>query len=231
MARSRGNAALFPQPRRFVQILTRLALAGVLSGCVAAAPGADGSGLSSASAKPAPGKVTVAGGAVSIAGPAGYCIDSSASRDGADGAFVLLGSCASLSGSASRKQPQNPAVLTATVVAGPGDDTAFAASFPAMAKFLSSSVGRAALSRSGKAESVQIAQIASVRDVLYIRASDTAEARGQGVEAEYWRALMMVKGRIVTLSALGLRDLPLEPGVKRSLLEAFVARVRVVNGG
>lgn len=100
-----------------------------------------------------------------------------------------------------------------------------------MAKFLSSSVGRAALSRSGKAESVQIAQIASVRDVLYIRASDTAEARGQGVEAEYWRALMMVKGRIVTLSALGLRDLPLEPGVKRSLLEAFVARVRVVNGG
>lgn len=206
-----------------------LALAGVLAGCEAALS-AGGSG-SARSAKSAPARMVVADGALVIAGPAGYCVDTTASHDGAGGAFVLLGSCASLSGSAASRTPANPAILTASVFAGSGDDAAFAASFPAMARFLSSDAGRAALSRSGQAQSVVIAQITSANAVMLIRASDRAPAKGQDVEAEYWRALMSVKGQIVTLSVLGLRDLPLNAEVKRQLLEAFVAKVRAANRG
>ena len=203
-------------------------LAGLLAGCEAGVSGGSGTARS---AKSVPARMVVAGGALVIAGPVGYCVDTTASHDGAGGAFVLLGSCASLSGSAANRKPANPAILTASVFAGSGDDAAFAASFPAMAKFLSSSAGRQALSRSGQAQSVAIAQITSADDVMYIRASDRAAATGQDVEAEYWRALMSVKGQIVTLSVLGLRDMPLNTQVKRQLLEAFVAKVRATNRG
>ena len=66
---------------------------------------------------------------------------------------------------------------------------------------------------------------------MYIRASDRAAAKGQEVETEYWRALMSLNGEIITLSVLGLRDLPMKSEVKRQLLESFVARVRAANGG
>ena len=216
--------------RRLLRIVTQalggIAVAVLFAGCVAGVPGSTGP-----STKAAPTKMALAGGAVIISGPPGYCVDTSASQDSANGAFVLLGSCASLSASPSGRKPQNPAILTASVFAGSGDDAAFAASFPAMAKFLSSSAGRAALSRSGQANSVQIAQITSVKDVMYIRASDRAAAKGEEVETEYWRALMSLNGKIITLSVLGLRDLPMKSDAKRQLLEGFVARVRVANGG
>lgn len=210
------------------QALGRMAVFALLAGCVAGVPGDIGAGRAT---KAAPTTMALASGTVIITGPSGYCVDTSASRDNARGAFVLLGSCASLTASPSGRKPQNPAILTASVVAGSGDDAAFAASFPAMARFLSSSAGRAALSRSGQASSVQIVQITSVKDVMYIRASDRAAAKGQEVETEYWRALMSLNGKIITLSVLGLRNLPMKPDAKRRLLESFVARVRAANNG
>ena len=89
----------------------------------------------------------------------------------------------------------------------------------------------AALSRSGNAASVQIVQIGSAGEVMTIRATDTAAAPGQNVEPEYWRALLTMRGQIVTLTVLGLKDKPLSADVKRSLLDAFIARVRAVNAG
>jgi hypothetical protein len=65
---------------------------------------------------------------------------------------------------------------------------------------------------------------------MYIRARDGAVAPGQEVEPEYWRALMSIKGQVVTLSVLGLREKTLSPDVKLRLLKDFVARMRVANG-
>ena len=98
-----------------------------------------------------------------------------------------------------------------------------------MAKFLGSPAGRAALSRSGKAASLTIAEISSAGKVMYIRASDSAPAPGQEVEQEYWRALLAVRGQIVTLSVLGLKASPMSSADKRALLEQFVARVQAAN--
>jgi hypothetical protein len=173
--------------------------------------------------------MAVAGGAVTVGGPSGYCVDPGASREGPGGAFVLLGSCASISGSFTALSPRRPGILTASVAPGSGDET-FAAAFPSMARFLASPAGRAALSRTGKAETVEIVTITSAGDVMYVHARDAAPAPGQEVEADYWRALMAVNGQIVTLSVLGLRDRPVPPEAKLALLESFVKKVRALNG-
>lgn len=200
----------------------------LLSGCVVTS---DGGSAAASPAKAVPTRVAVVGGTVKVAGPAGYCIDTSASRFGKTSAFVLLGSCTSLTGSLHGKKLKDPAILTATVSAGPGTDTPFAATFDAMAKFLASPAGRAALSRSGKASTVKIVKISALDAVMLIHATDTSSATGQEVEADYWRALMQVKGKIVTLTVLGLKKRPVPTEVKHALLRAFIQQMRTVNGG
>ncbi|AMY71918.1 hypothetical protein AKL17_4708 [Frigidibacter mobilis] len=65
----------------------------------------------------APLRVTVDGRAIVVTGPPGYCVDRGASREGPEGAFVLLGSCAALGGG--RAVPKDvPAVLIATIASG-----------------------------------------------------------------------------------------------------------------
>lgn len=187
-----------------------------LQGCV------EGSG-----GRPAPQSVRVADGQLTLSGPEGFCVDTAESRTGKRGSFVLFGSCASLSGSPFAARPQDPAILTATVVGETG--AGFDARSPQLASFLGSARGRAAVSRSGKAASVRILGLSAADNVLYIRLSDSAPAAGQSVEAEYWRALLAVGPRIISLSVLGLQSKPLPSAKKRAILERFVARVRSAN--
>lgn len=178
---------------------------------------------------PAPTKMQVAKGAVTIAGPNGYCVDTETSRDTDEGAFVLMGSCASISQSFFGLKPKKPAVLTAAVAPGHQDKAEFVASFPATAKFLGSKAGRAALSRTGKANTVRILQITSMDDVMFIHATDSAAEQTREVDPEYWRALTTVNGKIVTLTVLGVQGMPLESDAKRTLLDEFVLRVRSLS--
>ncbi len=179
----------------------------------------------------APRAVAVAGGAVVATGPSGYCVDRTASRGGAEGSFVLFGTCAALSGSAAAGQPGKPAVLTASVAPGAADEAAFVASFPAMARFFASDAGRAALSRAGKAATVQVGTVSSRDGVLYLSLTDTAAQRGKTVEPDYWRAILQLRGHLVTLSVMSLADRPLVPAEKRQILDAFVGRMRAANAG
>ncbi len=168
-----------------------------------------------------PDQVAVAGGAVSVAGPNGFCVDTAASRSGSLKAFVLFLPCA---------KATEPAILTASVLTGGPADQPSAVVLPAMAAFFRSDAGRAALSRSGRAHDVRITDMRSVGPVLYLRLSDRSAAQSQPVDPDYWRAVMLVKGRIVTLSVLALAERPLNPDARRRLLETFVARVRRANG-
>lgn len=193
-------------------------LAATLSGCVATAPGGGGTRA-----------VAVAGGAVTATGPQGYCIDRSATRDGASGAFVLLASCASLTGSRAAGQPQRPAILTVSVGAPAAAGTDIAAALPGMAGFFQSPPGRAALSRTGQAASVTVERVSSAGGVLYIRLTDRALSEGQAVEPGYWRALTGIRGRIVTLAVLSPLRQPLGAAEQRAVLDQFVARMRAAN--
>lgn len=172
--------------------------------------------------------LVVSDGAVTVTAPQGYCIDRSASRDGAEGAFVLIGTCAALSGALSAGQPVKPAVLTASVLTGAPAE-GIAGILPEMSGFFATEAGRAALSRSGEADSVDLLQAVSQGDTLYLRVSDRSAAEAP-VEPEYWRAVLALRGRMVTLSSLSLAKFPLTQEEKRSVLEQFVSRMRAANG-
>lgn len=192
------------------------ALALALAGCVA-------TGTSGTRA------VTVSSGAVTVAGPPGYCIDRAAARDGASGAFVLFGTCAALTGSRAAGQPARPAVLTASVGRPAAEGTNLVANLPALSAFFKSTPGRAALSGSGDAATVKVEKVSQSGDVLYIRLSDSAAAAGQAVEPGQWRALTAFRGRIVTLAVLSPASAPLSSAEQRAVLDQFVARMRRAN--
>lgn len=183
---------------------------------------------SAASARPVPRALSLLNGGIVIAAPAGYCIDMTVLRSEVDNAFVLLVGCAGLEGKG--QQARQTAVLTATVTVPAAPAAPLAPTFPAMATFLQSEPGRAALSRVGNARTVRVVSVSAADDVLYVRAADAAaQAWGQPVEQDYWRAIFETKGKYVTLTALGLKDQPLGATEKRRLLEAFVRAVRRAN--
>ncbi|MCV2867849.1 cation transport ATPase [Defluviimonas sp. WL0002] len=175
----------------------------------------------------APRKVAVSDGSVVISGPSGYCVDSRSLRDGQDSAFVLLGTCAALNGTG--RGPRSRAILTATVLLGAPPGENLKEEFLRMADFFVTEAGRKALSRSGDARSVRVTKIVAAGDVLYILVEDRSPFAGYPVEPEYWRAIFARKGRMISLSVLGLADAPLDQGAKRGLLNKFVSRVEAAN--
>lgn len=200
-----------------------LALCLVLAGCdgVVVAP------VSEPSSPAAPRRIGVSNRAVVISGPEGYCIDKAAARDGAAGAFVLLGSCAALAQSAAAGQPVVPAVLTASV--SPPGAQPVAAQLPVLNSYFLSAEGRAALSRSGRAQSVTVAQAWGSGGVFYLVAQDSSPSGSQRLQTTFWRAVFDAKGRIVTLNVAGLKTQPLSPEAGRATLEAFVRQVQREN--
>lgn len=205
-------------PRRVAILAAVIAL----SGCMEDVPQA-------ASAE-APSRVVVADGTVIVAGPDGYCVDLEASRDASAGAFVVLGSCAAIAGNPALPQPQRPAVLTATV-SGPGGGAPVSDSLPALDSYFRSDAGRAALARSGRAENVTILQGFS-RDGAYIlRLRDVSGFSGPALEPDYWRAVVDVGDRIVTLSVLAPRGKAHTAEEGLAILTAYLRRIRAENRG
>jgi hypothetical protein len=175
-------------------------------------------------------RATVAGGAVTLAAPRGYCVDASALRDGTRGAFALFGSCAALAPGPFAPEPKPLAVLSAAVSAPrAGAVPALEGSADRMKAFLTSSAGRRALSRDNDAESVRILRTRFEDGVFYIRLRDTGTTVGPRVAPEYWRALLDIDQRMVTLSVLALEDAPLDEAAGEAVIRGFVASVRAAN--
>ncbi|MDE3028815.1 MAG: hypothetical protein KGH84_10490 [Paracoccaceae bacterium] len=176
----------------------------------------------------APQTMSVADGAVVIAGPTGFCVDPDASHDNATGAFVLLGSCASIAQSAQAGHPTIRAVLTAAVSAGSHGAT-IASNEKKLASFFRAPQGRAALSRSGKASTVKVLSSGVRNGVFMIHARDVSAFPGQSVSPDYWRALFDLNGHIVTLSVIGVPQAPFTDRAALSTLQAFVQQTRAAS--
>jgi hypothetical protein len=183
-----------------------LALIGLLFACDVA-PG--GFGL--------PGQtrsMSVLGGAMQVAAPMGYCVDKQSARQQADSAVVLIGRC-------SDRSQQPPAVISATIGVA-GSAGVLAGGDAALAEFFRSTGGRAALSRTGNAEAVQILDVGNLDGAfaLHIAEADVGD---------YWRAVLGLSGRLVTLSVQGPSGAELDPSVGRQLLGATIAAMRSAN--
>ena len=212
-----------------VRPLCRLAILSALialPGCLAnsdVSMGTGGIGFSRA----APEKISVAGRSVIVAGPPGYCIDRSATKDSATGAFVLLGSCSLIANSPPKAATVPPALLTASV--SPSNSTVVAASTDQLAAFFRSGPGRAALARDGRAASVSILKTQRRGDALYLHARDTSSDTVGGLAPDYWRGIFDLGDRLVTVSVIGFADRPLSHDDSVSTLDAFAARIRSEN--
>lgn len=196
----------------------------VLAGCF---EGFGGFGFGPA-AGDAPELAEVTAAEIAVAGPRGYCIDPVGTRENETSAFVLLGSCAALNGSARAAHPDRLAVLTATVSVG-SDGPSVADTLAELAAFFETPQGRAGLSRSGAANSVTLLDSRSRDGVLYLRVADTSPFSGPPVADSYVRAIFDVGPHLVTLSVVPLADPALDGDAARALLDEFVRRVRREN--
>lgn len=210
---------------RRAAFIAALAAAALGAGCMDGAEVTMGTG---AGFVPRPaGAVTVAGGAVTIAGPAGYCIDTAASRDGGQGAFVLLASCAAIGNRAAFGRPRAVALLTATVSA----DAAVPAGLTveALKTLTSTPTGRGALARDGNASSVAVLAAREAPGALFLHLRDTSQGGAAGLGRDYWRGLFAVAGHVVTITVNSFDGRALTPAAGFATLDAFAARIRAEN--
>lgn len=150
------------------------------------ATGADGMALrESPEAKPLSSRVLTElplyGGNLVIGAPEGYCLDGSSLRRGAQGSFVLIASCETLSGKPGR--PVDPAVMTVSAsprrLGAEQPEAADIAASMAPAKVLASEDG----------DGISLVRLASGGDAVL-----------PGGDPRYWRAAMLINGHVVSLA-------------------------------
>lgn len=159
-------------------------------------------------------QVTVLGGEITVKAPQFYCVSEQSSRSSADTAVVLIGRCAE-NGSVAA------AVLTVTIGRFASGGVMLAGA-EKLREFLRSPAGRKALARTGRAGDVAVLQSGVVDGTLMLHLNDR-------VAGEYWRAIIGIKGRLVTISASGAGGSPLVPQDGQRLVEETVAALIRAN--
>lgn len=159
-------------------------------------------------------QLAVLDGTIQVASPSGYCVDKASARQQDDGAVVLIGRCSAGS--------QLPAALISVTIGGVASASVLADGGAALAAYFQTSQGRAALSQSGRAETVQVAQTETVDGAFVMRIAESDAA-------EYWRAVLGISGRLVTLSVQAPQNSLLAPGAGQQLLTATITAMRRAN--
>jgi hypothetical protein len=180
---------------------------------------------------PSRAKVTVAGRAITIAPPPGFCIDPPSTTVNSDGAFVLMSDCALLGGRAAAGRTPVAAALTASVSAGglggEGDDEA--ATLEDLQVFLDTPDGLALVSRSGRSDRVAIRARLLRNDVLYVLVEDRGAQPIAGIDRQFWRAFLEVNGRMTVLSVLGFQGGGVDAQAGLDALAALAGSIQQVN--
>lgn len=184
--------------------LLRLAAVLLLAACQMSLPGSG------------PTRMALFGGAVTVAAPFGYCVNPASARIAEDSAVVLIGRC--------KDGSEADAALVTVSVGGPGSAAVLAAGGQGLADFFTSGPGRATLARSGRAGDVRILRaVTSGEDFLMLLADRSA--------GPYWRAVIGLRGRLVTVAAAGTEQVPLTAEKARRILDATLSALRAANPG
>lgn len=194
-----------------------LALA-VLAGCLPVAPNS-GPPVSRA----------VLADRVVVQGPDGYCIDKSATRSSRREAFVLLASCAAISGDGTHGAPFTPTLIGVSVREPEPLETGLAGHLSRLDRYFQSDVGRAALSLDGDATDVDFVSggLMDGAYVLHVRIAE--KGRVNGVARDQWRAIFAVNGQMVSVSVFALPTVEISTGSGAAILRATVQRIRAAS--
>lgn len=202
-----------------------LPLALLLAGCLeptTTTPQAPGSYVYTRSA---PRTDALVPGAITIAGPQGYCVDRRAGRDG----FVLLASCASVTRNANALRPLFPMLLTASATPEEEGEAPILQQLPQLDRFFASAPGLAALSRDGLAESVSLVGTSEHNGAFVIHSRHDSGGEIPGLGRDQWRALFNLNGHIVSASASVLVENPVSSDAGLANLLDFIAQIRTVS--
>ena len=177
-------------------------------------------------------KLDVAGRAVTIAAPAGFCIDPESVTSSAEGAFVLMSDCG-LMGKDDRKGTPVGAAMTASVSSGgfAGEGDTAAGSLEELQEFAATQEGRTVLGRSGQPDRVRILNTQLSGGVLYVLVEDRGAQPIAGIERQFWRAFLEVNGRLVALSMLGFQGAGPGPQEALNQLAALARATQAANAG
>lgn len=183
-------------------------------------------GVQNPAAEPsAPAVARVAGGQIQVAGPKGYCIDRSATRDTAQGAFVVLARCDALGGGGAR--PALPALLTVSVTRRAAADGGLPP-LALMSAFAGSKDGRALFSRNGDPKTIKIIETRVRGDVFLMQARDLG-VKNTAFSPEHWRAIFNVKGFLVSARVNAFAKRPISRDTGFRTLNALAARIKADN--
>lgn len=171
--------------------------------------------------------VTVAGRDVVVVAPPGFCVDAASTNVSATGAFVLVGDCALLGLAEGDADPAG-AVLTASISAAP---LAEAAALDELGVLGATAQGRAVLGRSGRSDRVRVQATRSRNGVLYMLIEDRGPQPIAGLEPQFWRAFLQVRGRMAVLSVLGFEGAGIGPTEGLAYIQAFADAIQRANAG
>lgn len=197
-----------------------------LAACDPATFGAPGA------AGPTRASVNVAGQAITVAAPPGFCIDPESTAVDTGGAFLLLSDCRALglAGAAGATRAIG-ASLTASIsaggIAGEGDDPG--ASLAELAAFLNTEDGRRVLGRSGRPGSIRLLSTQSRNGVLYALVEDRGPQPVAGIDRQFWRAFMEVKGRMAVLSVVGFQGGGVDAQDGLNYIASFATAIQAAN--
>lgn len=189
--------------------MTHLVPALILSGVLLTAC-VGGAGLGGTSVRP------VLQGALKIAPPVGYCVDEAASREADDSAIYLMGRC-------DGKSTVAPALVTLSIGQA-GSAGVMAAGGPELAAFFTSAEGRATLSPTGRASQVRVIEALSAGEAFLMRLQEAGQP-------SYWRAVLGVRGRLVSVSVKGAAGADLVADEGRGILDRAIGALQRANRG
>lgn len=167
--------------------------------------------------------LTLLDGAVTAAGPEGYCIDAQSSRM-AQG-FAVLGSCALLSNLG--LIPQTQALMT--VQFGEAGSASVVGAEADLASLLRSAQGAALLSATGDSRTVAVDDVETGPGIVLVRFADTAPPLVPGLEATEWRAFLDIRGRLTTLTLRGFERAPISRDAALAVVTQAVQALRAAN--
>jgi len=159
-----------------------------------------------------------------IAGARGWCIDQSTSQARSGAAVIVLGSCAAIARNALLPSPKIKAIVTISVE----KESISTPPVESLAAFLTSEQGRALLARDGRAASLDLLEVATRDDTLFLHALDKSGGPLNAGE-DYWRALFDIEGRFVTVSLINVANSPVSRNQSIATLNAQINQLKAAN--
>lgn len=204
---------------RFVLCVLAVMGLGACDGIPLQMPGLKGASIGSGETS-----TIVTRGDIKVSGPRGFCIDPQTTRHGAGSAFVVMGSCAAITGTSKAPHPANNAIVTTTVSMANPSVPKINQSSAQLAQFFDSNVGHILISRDNTSDSVTIREAGANKDgAFFLYVTDTSAGAPAGASDTYWRSYFDVRNTLVTISVLSLDASPLSKKQGLALLRSFTS--------